>query len=70
MSDPFRAFVERMARMTTPRDPEQLQKWRDAHEQATDDFTDEEVLDDLPSDFMEDEAHAFWRLIEEARKLI
>ena len=69
MSDPFRAFVERVARLTTPSDPEQLQKWREDLE-ADADTSDEDVLDDLPSDHMEDEARAFWRLIREARKLI
>jgi hypothetical protein len=69
MSDPFRAFVERVARLTLPRDPEELQKWRDALE-ADAGTPDEDVLDDLPSDLMEDEASALWRLIEEARELL
>lgn len=72
MSDPFRAFVERMAALTTPRDPEELEKRRDMMKRDgyDDEITDDDVIADLSINSMEDEASALWRLIEDARGLL
>jgi DNA invertase Pin-like site-specific DNA recombinase len=60
-------FVARMARLSTPYDPDVMAK---AHAAADPDWTDDEIISDLPNDFCFDEAQAFWRLIAEARTLL
>lgn len=74
MSDPFRTFVEQMARLTTPYDPKELAKlaaddgW-DIVEFLTDDDK-EDLVAGVESDKCFEDAMAFWKLIKQARELV
>lgn len=66
------AFVQHMARMTTPYDPEQVARFKDEYPQF-EDLDGQELRDEIygeyPGDNAIEEASAFWQLIEEARTL-
>lgn len=69
-----RAFIEQMARMSTPYDEEAMAEWRRENGFPVSEHTDEEVRGEIYADYSGDdaleEASSFWELIEEARKIL
>lgn len=75
MSDKFRQFVEKLARLLVPEDDvEEMQERREqvARESGrrVDEVTDEDVIVNADDEFLCSETQALWRLIREARELL
>ena len=75
MSDEFRQFVEKLARLLVPEDDvEDIQERREhaARESGrpVGEVTDEDVIVNADDEFLCSETQALWRLIREARQLL
>jgi len=75
MSDKFRQFVEKLARLLVPEDDvEEMQERREhaARESGRriGEVTDEDVIVNADDKFLCSETQALWRLIREARELL
>jgi len=75
MSDEFRQFVEKLARLLVPED--EVEEMQERREQAAresgrpvDEVTDEDVIVNADDEFLCSETQALWRLIREARELL
>lgn len=73
--DGCRQFIEQLARMSTPTDPDKIKEYRDGAESAhIDASTDEEVAEDIISDLPGDDAYSdalvFYDMIRKARELV
>ena len=66
------AFVEHMARMTTPTDEDSVREYcvqNDIAPATPVDEIEEEIISDLPGDTAYDDALAFYAMIRQAREL-